>query len=1190
MKVLIIFLLFCLVHRVYPATCNDNVKPHCLQCRNSPLKCTKCEDGYGIVTSKCVKCHETCKSCSGENDPSKCKTCYEGNVLKKPSGSTSTYGTCEPCGDENCIACDTTAGTCAQCKPKYYIDQTDNICKPCSDVNCANCKGPNSEDCQVCEDGYFLGTGNKCQQCENNCKKCTDKDTCTECKEGFFANSANDCESCHPTCKTCDNEGEDHCTECHQGFYLNNNYCLPCGEHCTSCKGQGTCDECEDKYFLLSNQCNSCKENSKCDTCEYSNGVICKTCLSGYYLKLITGTTNQYMCESCNDDGCLKCQGSKDCQICKAGFFLEGKTCSQCNSNCKTCKETNAHCTDCHTKFYLSLVDNTCKPCTDNCLECDKDKCDKCADKFYLFNGKCESCDKSCKTCDTKDKCIECETGYQSDGKGTCFQCKANCDKCNATHCLDCAPQFFIDSNGLCQPCAEVCYECTGPSDEECYECDPGFYFSHSLRKCFKCHEACSVCNGPNDYNCSVCSPGYFLDPLEWINPYLPKADRCVSCEHGCLTCNSLTNCTGCKEGYYLENADCHFCDSGCKECTAPGKCTKCFDGYFISSTNDEGFVTCESCTTNCKECSSKETCNKCFDGSYLDDKKECINCPYPCKTCTSKDKCNSCFNGYLFDGVSKCNSQCEPSCESCIKTASTCTSCHEGFILNGTFCIKCPEGCKTCEVEESSYTCTSCLDGYYRLDEECYKCDSSCEKCFGSSSKDCYTCKEGFFAYYVHYDPFSVECLPCNDTLYGAVLCSKCTSKCDEYSFGQCEFTCTVCNDGYFLNTLQNNICQNCASNCKSCTGGAINDCLECKEGFILQVDEKTGDKSCKDLTGNCGDGFYLNQTNQCEKCPAGCKYCTEDPTEGLKCAGCIEGHQLVGNVCTVLPVDSCIEQKHCSYDNTNNDDNVHIVIEKTTIDSYHSETNGGFVDISNCDFIARNMTISSCTSRNGGGGIFINNYQKEKNPQVSITNVKFNSCQAKYGGAVFIYSNLENLVEVKNCEFIDNKITEQSPSGKLHGGSAIYMIALNGVIKDCILIRNKGKGGSVKLSDNFDDKPEVKILEKQIGISIDGCKFEIEKNDDCSLFYQRKHISSKVEVKNCIFTGYLANDSYFIDGESTFSNEKPNLKIMSCMFSSNSKKALNKKFSIIEVTDQVFNYKENNSQSMNFKLYYKK
>ena len=78
--------------------------------------------------------------------------------------------------------------------------------------------------------------------------------------------------------------------------------------------------------------------------------------------------------------------------------------------------------------------------------------------------------------------------------------------------------------------------------------------------------------------------------------------------------------------------------------------------------------------------------------------------------------------------------------------------------------------------------------------------------------------------------------------------------------------------------------------------------------------------------------------------------------------------------------------KQKHSSYDSTDSNDNIHIIIKKATIGSYKSQTIGDFVDVLNCDFISRDMTISSCTSNNSSEGILINSYQQEKNPQVSI------------------------------------------------------------------------------------------------------------------------------------------------------------------------------------------------------------
>lgn len=75
------------------------------------------------------------------------------------------------------------------------------------------------------------------------------------------------------------------------------------------------------------------------------------------------------------------------------------------------------------------------------------------------------------------------------------------------------------------------------------------------------------------------------------------------------------------------------------------------------------------------------------------------------------------------------------------------------------------------------------------------HKCHSSCSQCDGSLSTNCVSCYEN------------------------AILATK-----------QC-----ICNDGFFLEEIQNNIyrpggiCRMCHSNCKTCNGPSDNNCLSC-------------------------------------------------------------------------------------------------------------------------------------------------------------------------------------------------------------------------------------------------------------------------------------------------------------------------------------------------------------------------
>lgn len=537
--------------------------------------------------------------------------------------------------------------------------------------------------------------------------------------------------------------------------------------------------------------------------------------------------------------------------------------------------------------------------CSSNCEVCKSaTSCTKCEDKFYISNGFCSECDKSCLTCeDNTNACIECATGYYFDEFKRCQKCSENCDECtDASHCTDCATEFFIDTDGSCSPCADVCYECTGPTAADCLECDPGYYISKSLRKCFKCHEACSVCTGPNDYECSKCADGYFLAKGVDIAPG-KEGDKCAKCENGCKTCTSATECKECLDGFYFTNENCEHCPLGCKNCSAGvQKCTECFDGYYVRET-DGNLVNCSRCPAGCDSCSRDEAgkliCSSCFDGYYFKDKR-CIKCNSPCSTCTSDTDCTSCIEGHLLEGKS-CSSLCSSTCSSCLNSADSCTSCNDGFILNGTICLQCPDDCKTCEIEGDASLCTSCFEGYYLNNGKCNQCYYECATCY-DKSRYCYTCKEGYYKYTQNENYYYGYCQEC---YLGTSNCSKCTS---DFPEGKAVFTCLECDNGYFL---KDNECKECHPSCKTCDGTSEQNCLTCRDDYFL-IDGKClqCSDSCLTCSGSpttctsCKSHQYL-ENSQCFECSDSCVECKDSET----CTQCPESKFLHEGKC----INSC-------------------------------------------------------------------------------------------------------------------------------------------------------------------------------------------------------------------------------------------------------------------------------------------
>lgn len=81
---------------------------------------------------------------------------------------------------------------------------------------------------------------------------------------------------------------------------------------------------------------------------------------------------------------------------------------------------------------------------------------------------------------------------------------------------------------------------------------------------------------------------------------------------------------------------------------------------------------------------------------------------------------------------------------------------------------------------------------------------------------------------------------------------------------------------------------------------------------------------------------------------------------------------------------------------------------------------------------------------------------------------------CKANCGAGVYIYSPSEyNPVKIDSYNFNNNKLLS-SGNVKLNSGSAVYIVAKNCEIIHCSFDKNEGKGGAVRVTDDFCITPE--------------------------------------------------------------------------------------------------------------------
>lgn len=181
--------------------------------------------------------------------------------------------------------------------------------------------------------------------------------------------------------------------------------------------------------------------------------------------------------------------------------------------------------------------------------------------------------------------------------------------------------------------------------------------------------------------------------------------------------------------------------------------------------------------------------------------------------------------------------------------------SCIDGYFLQGTECILCNKGCKTCR--DSGEDCEYCTEGYWLDGTTCKKCGPLCKNCHSTDvcidcgldpanqigHPTCY-CKHGMSPWYegnkcIVCTPPCLECtgpsgdgecLSCIDPYYlSGTSCLKCFEGCTQCTTSP--ENCQSCIDGYFLEGTE---CKECVSPCKRCL--SLTHCLECGYGEELR------------------------------------------------------------------------------------------------------------------------------------------------------------------------------------------------------------------------------------------------------------------------------------------------------------------------------------------------------------------
>ncbi|ELP90329.1 protein kinase domain containing protein, partial [Entamoeba invadens IP1] len=392
-------------------------------------------------------------------------------------------------------------------------------------------------------------------------------------------------------------------------------------------------------------------------------------------------------------------------------------------------------------------------------------------------------------------------------------------------------------------------------------KCERGYY-SSQLKKCVDClNTNCLQCILSQN-NCSLCSPNYIFKNGECImitNCKLILSNRCIKCteeyllkdgscvyDTKCLVKTFNEKCLICNNnnGFILNKVDCIESDKN-GEIVDNFKTLSCLKYYFL---NDSKCYKCYEKYLNNELCENGKL-TKCENNSFMTDTNFC-----EIKTCDNPND----ENGQCTTNATFCN----------ITTNNQCVECNTNFVLYNNLCNI--SLYPNCELQTKS-GCLRCENLYYfdKTTESCEQCDDNCLTCIEKSTK-CLKCKSNFFISNYH-------CFTNQDL----------EEVCDQYAeFGS---GCVACKEGYYREGLN---CFFCDIKCSSCNNK--DNCLTCNLTNYKTINDnclpQSNIEGCQvNVTQQgcslCKDGYFIINSNECEKCDNSCKTCYYNKNYCISC-----------------------------------------------------------------------------------------------------------------------------------------------------------------------------------------------------------------------------------------------------------------------------------------------------------------
>lgn len=249
------------------------------------------------------------------------------------------------------------------------------------------------------------------------------------------------------------------------------------------------------------------------------------------------------------------------------------------------------------------------------------------------------------------------------------------------------------------------------------------------------------------DNSCGTCTGGYYAGCFKCTGAAHDTSQDAASCSTGCMRCTSMTHCTRCEVGYYMNSYECFKCPANAY---CDGYTYECNDGYEYNSSS-------KSCVKSTKSSydiyyrdavwtSNTQKNSTPVQASSLSEAASAIQTDWAPKyaTCSGDSSANavacSCDTKnnvrYFWIGAN-CTTYARSNPGVCYK-AGTYYSAYDTTTSPANDCNtayeKCPAGCAACSIN-SGIECTQCLSGYYKYNGSCV---SSCPSGYTPENGSC--------------------------------------------------------------------------------------------------------------------------------------------------------------------------------------------------------------------------------------------------------------------------------------------------------------------------------------------------------------------------------------------------------------------------------------------------------------------